>query len=112
LRRGVDEYLRNISVAGQRILEIGHASGFLSFEMEKRCAEVVLIEVTTEHGWNFVSYPPKRLEEVFGPRGIVIQCRLGPTPQNFFGTRGGISAQNFYSILAVMGFGFSEVLRD
>ena len=73
LRHGVDEYLGKVSFAGQRVLEIGPASGFLTFEMEKRGAEVVSIEVTTEHGWDFVPYPAKRLEEVFGPRGIVMQ---------------------------------------
>ena len=59
--------------AGQRVLEIGPASGFLTFEMEKRGAEVVSIEVTADHGWDFVLYPAARLEEVFGPRRIVMQ---------------------------------------
>ena len=49
LRRGVDEYLGNVSFAGQRVLEIGPASGFLTFEMEKRGADVVAVEVTTEN---------------------------------------------------------------
>ncbi len=65
--------LGKVSFAGQRVLEIGPASGFLTFEMEKRGAEVVSIEVTPEHGWNFVPYPAKRLEEVFGSRRIVMQ---------------------------------------
>ena len=73
LRVGVDRYLGKISFAGQRILEIGPASGFLTFEMEKRGAEVVSIEVTPEHGWDFVPYPARRLEELFGPRRIVMQ---------------------------------------
>ena len=62
-----------LSFAGQRVLEIGPASGFLTFEMEKRGAEVVSVEVTAEHGWDFVPYPAARLEEVFGPRRIVMQ---------------------------------------
>jgi len=73
LRRGVDEYLGNVAFAGQRVLEIGPASGFLTFEMEKRGAEVVSVEVTEDHGWDFVPYPASRLEEVFGPRRIVMQ---------------------------------------
>jgi O-methyltransferase len=73
LRRGVDEYLGNVSFAGQRVLEIGPASGFLTFEMEKRGAEVVAVEVTTEHGWDFVPYPASKLEEIFGPRQIVLE---------------------------------------
>ena len=73
LRDGVDEYLGNVDFAGRRVLEIGPASGFLTFEMEKRGANVVSVEVTAEHGWDFVPYPAVRLEEVFGPRRIVMQ---------------------------------------
>ena len=48
-------------------------AAFLTFEMEKRGADVVSVEVTDEHGWDFVPYPDARLEEVFGPRRIVMQ---------------------------------------
>jgi hypothetical protein len=73
LRRGVDDYLGNVMFAAKRVLEIGPASGFLTFDMEKRGAEVVSVEVTAEHGWDFVPYPAKRLEEVFGPRRTVMR---------------------------------------
>src|SRR5256714_13345191 len=73
LRGRVDEYLGNVDFAGRRILEIGPASGFLTFEMEKRGADVVSVEVTDEHGWDFVPYPSARLEEVFGSRRIVMK---------------------------------------
>jgi SAM-dependent methyltransferase len=68
LRGRVDDYLGRVAFAGQRVLEIGPASGFLTFEMEKRGADVVSVEVTAEHGWDFVPYPAKNLEEVFRPR--------------------------------------------
>lgn len=68
LRSGVDDYLGKVAFASQRVLEIGPASGFLTFEMEKRGAEVVSVEVTAEHPWDFVPYPAEKLEEVFGPR--------------------------------------------
>jgi hypothetical protein len=73
LRGRVDEYLGKVDFDGQRVLEIGPASGFLTFEMESRGAEVVSAEVTAEHGWDFVPYPASKLEEVFGPRRIVMQ---------------------------------------
>jgi O-methyltransferase len=69
----VDQYLGNVDFAGQRVLEIGPASGFLTFEMEKRGADVVSVEVTEEHGWDFVPYPTDELEQVFGPRRLVMQ---------------------------------------
>ena len=70
---GVDEYLGKVAFAGQRVLEIGPASGFLTFEMEKRGADVISVEVTPEHGWDFVPYPTAKLQEVFGPRRVVMQ---------------------------------------
>jgi 2-polyprenyl-3-methyl-5-hydroxy-6-metoxy-1,4-benzoquinol methylase len=73
LRGRVDEYLGKVAFTGQRVLEIGPASGFLTFEMEKRGADVVSVEVTEEHGWDFVPYPAQKLEEVFGPRAIVME---------------------------------------
>jgi O-methyltransferase len=73
LRGRVDEYLGKVDFAGQRVLEIGPASGFLTFEMEKRGADVVSVEVTDDHGWDFVPYPAESLEEVLGPRRIVMQ---------------------------------------
>jgi SAM-dependent methyltransferase len=73
LRRGVDDYLGKVAFAGQRVLEIGPASGFLTFEMERRGAEVVSVEVTAEHGWDFVPYPASKLDEVLEPRRIVMQ---------------------------------------
>jgi O-methyltransferase len=73
LRGGVDDYLGKVDFAGQRVLEIGPASGFLTFEMEERGAEVVSVEVPADHGWDCVPYPAKRLEEVIGPSRIIMQ---------------------------------------
>lgn len=73
LRHGVDDYLGKVTFAGKRVLEIGPASGFLTFQMEKRGAEVVSVEVTAEHGWDFVPYPAAKLEEIFDPRRTVMQ---------------------------------------
>jgi SAM-dependent methyltransferase len=73
LRGGVDAYLGKVDFSGRRVLEIGPASGFLTFEMERRGADVVSVEVTEEHGWDFVPYPAKRLEQVFDPRRLVMQ---------------------------------------
>lgn len=45
LRAGVDEYLGRVPLAGKRVLEMGTASGFLCFEMEKRGADVVAFDL-------------------------------------------------------------------
>ncbi len=44
LRENVDAYLGAQNYAGKRVIDIGTASGYLAFEMEKRGAEVVALE--------------------------------------------------------------------
>jgi hypothetical protein len=57
LRNAVDDCLGHVSLADQRVLEIGPASGFVTFEMEKRGASVVSIDVPDDPGWDFVPFP-------------------------------------------------------
>jgi O-methyltransferase len=57
LRGRLDSYLGGVNVAGKSVLEIGPASGFLTFEMEKRGATVTAIEVQDDPGWDFVPFP-------------------------------------------------------
>ncbi|MEP2716194.1 methyltransferase domain-containing protein [Pseudophaeobacter sp.] len=57
LRHCAAEYLGNVDFAGKRALDMGAASGFLSFEMEKRGADVVSFDMVSGRQWNFVPYP-------------------------------------------------------
>jgi hypothetical protein len=45
LRPNVDDYLGRFDFAGRSVFDVGTASGFLTFEMEKRGAEVVSFDV-------------------------------------------------------------------
>lgn len=54
LRAGVNEYLGGVALAGKRVLEIGPASGFLTFEMERRGAEVVCCDLCELDEWDVV----------------------------------------------------------
>jgi SAM-dependent methyltransferase len=68
LRQHLDEYLGGYRFAGKRVLEIGPASGFLTFEMERRGADVVALEVPDDPGWDFVPFPDDVLQPNFAPR--------------------------------------------
>lgn len=46
LRDGIDAYVGHIDVSGKRFLDIGTASGYVCFEMEKRGAEVVAYDLS------------------------------------------------------------------
>jgi SAM-dependent methyltransferase len=56
LRSGVDAYLGHEPVAGKRVLEVGTASGFLCFEMERRGADVIAYDLSPETSWDIVPY--------------------------------------------------------
>jgi SAM-dependent methyltransferase len=56
LRGRVDEYLGGVPLAGRRVLEVGTASGFLCFEMERRGAEVVALDLSAEQPLDFVPF--------------------------------------------------------
>lgn len=56
LRAGVDAYLGHQTVRGKRVLEVGTASGFLCFEMERRGAEVVAYDLSSATPWDIVPF--------------------------------------------------------
>lgn len=68
LRSQLDDFLGRLSFAGTRVLEIGPASGFLSFEMERRGANVVAVEITDDPGWDFVPFPDAVLAPIYAPQ--------------------------------------------
>ena len=62
LRPGVDAYLGHVDFDGKRVLEIGPASGFLSFAMEARGAEVVAYDLAEGEHWDVVPYAALDIE--------------------------------------------------
>lgn len=62
LRNSVDQYLGNVDFRGKRVLDMGAASGFLTFEMEKRGAEVVSYDIRTGSDWDIVPHYKLRNE--------------------------------------------------
>jgi SAM-dependent methyltransferase len=62
LRDTVDDYLGRIDFQGKRVLDVGTASGFLTFAMEARGAEVVSFDMAEPQHWNVVPYRDPRFE--------------------------------------------------
>lgn len=58
LRKTIDEYLGHYDFRGKRCLDIGAASGYLTFEMERRgAAEVVSVDLDpSAHAWKIVPF--------------------------------------------------------
>src|SRR5262245_37823785 len=53
LRGHESQYLGEVQLAGKRVLEIGPASGHLSFFMERAGASVVSVEAAEDYDWEF-----------------------------------------------------------
>jgi len=74
LREGAERYLGHVDFAGKRVLELGKASGFLTFHMEGQGAEVIAYDLSEHDDWDVV--PMARLrrsqEEIspLYPRGV------------------------------------------
>jgi SAM-dependent methyltransferase len=54
LRGCIEEYLGNYDFSRKRVLDVGTASGFLSFALEKRGAEVVSFDMDDGGRWDIV----------------------------------------------------------
>jgi hypothetical protein len=53
----IDDYLSNFDFKGKRVIDIGSASGYLSFEMEKKGADVVSFDMPDGSYWDHLIYP-------------------------------------------------------
>ena len=56
LRAAMPGYLGNFDFRGKRVLDVGAASGFLSFAMEQQGAEVVSFDLEDGAQWNLVPH--------------------------------------------------------
>lgn len=59
LRKSIDDYLGRFDFRGKRALDVGAASGYLTFEMEKRGAEVVSFDMADVSHWQMVPFRAK-----------------------------------------------------
>jgi hypothetical protein len=56
LRGREQAYLGHVAFSGQRVMEVGTASGVLAFHMERQGAEVVAVDLTDDLAWDVVPY--------------------------------------------------------
>ena len=73
LRAGVDNYIGNIDLERKRVLELGTASGFLCFEMERRGADVVAYDLSENDAWDIEPYGGQSAPEILEERKKLIR---------------------------------------
>lgn len=56
LRGSIDDYLGHFDFAGKRVLDVGAASGILSFHIEKQGADVVSFDLSENYDWDIVPF--------------------------------------------------------
>ena len=54
LAPGIDAYLGRVPFAGRTVLDVGAATGFLTFHMERAGAEVISYDLSEAQGWDVV----------------------------------------------------------
>jgi SAM-dependent methyltransferase len=70
LRQTIEDYLGRLDFRGKRALDVGTASGFLTFEMEKRGAEVVSFDMASPAQWQLVPFRAKGFDVARKQKGI------------------------------------------
>ena len=70
LRGCIDDYLSNFDFTGKRVIDIGAASGYLSFEMEKKGADVVSYDMPDGSYWDHLIYPGCEKPKARGTDGL------------------------------------------
>lgn len=80
LRETIDAYLGPVDFQGKTVLDVGTASGYLTFEMEKRGATVTSFDIRNPDDWNYVPYVhpganPRKSAEI--RRGNIEKIRNG-----------------------------------
>ncbi|MBL8526543.1 MAG: class I SAM-dependent methyltransferase [Burkholderiales bacterium] len=73
LRPNIETYLGNVSFAGKRVLDVGCASGALSFHMERRGARVISFDLDSRGDWDMVPFEKwEHLEHISHARKAII----------------------------------------
>lgn len=78
LRDGLSDYLGNYDFRGKRVLEVGTASGFVCFQVERQGAEVVAHDLSELESWDVVPFPDIDVEfHVASRRGTMRMINNG-----------------------------------
>lgn len=68
LRGSIDRYLGDFNFAGKRVLDVGAASGILSFHIENQGAEVVSFDLSDDYDWDIVPFAENNVDSALAER--------------------------------------------
>jgi SAM-dependent methyltransferase len=107
LRPTIDAYLGPVDYRGKRVLDVGAASGFLSFEMERRGATVVSLDLDGPERRHFVPfadprYDPSAQREYYG-RVVPALHRAYWLAHRLYGSRAQLFLGDLFNLPAELG---------
>ncbi len=73
LRPGVEQYLGRFDFKGKRALDIGTASGFLTFHAERAGADVISFDLSEDWPWDIVPFSGANLGEIDAARRAIMR---------------------------------------
>jgi SAM-dependent methyltransferase len=73
LRPGIEQYLGHFDFKGKRALDVGTASGFLTFHAERAGAEVISFDLSEGWPWDIVPFHGANLAEIDATRRAIMQ---------------------------------------
>lgn len=68
LRPGIDEYLGGVDFRGKRVLDVGTASGFLTFQLEAAGAAVASFDLSEDWAWDVVPHHDVATDQIIDQR--------------------------------------------
>lgn len=123
LRATIDDYLGNFDYAGKRVLDVGTASGYLTFAMEQRGAKVVSFDAANGRHCDIVPYhnDSESLEQIYFHQEYGLEMlknsywfcheKLGSHAQAYYGDINHLPQELGHFDVAMIGAFFSH-LRD
>ncbi len=72
LRQRIRQYLGNTDFSGKKVLDVGAATGFLTFSMEQQGAEVISYDLSPQHRWDIVPLGGVNWEKHLGQAALAI----------------------------------------
>jgi SAM-dependent methyltransferase len=107
LRHTIDAYLGGVEFTGMRVLDVGAANGFLTFEMERRGAEVVAVDLSSGTDWDMVPFAgqEERVAEIRAFYGSAVPRRTKAfwLAHGLLGSHSKLHLGNIYQLPAQLG---------
>lgn len=107
LRPTIDAYLGRVDFAGKRVLDVGAANGFLTFEMERRGADVVAFDLPSGGEWDLVPFAglEQRVAELraFYESAVPRRTQAFWLAHSLFGSRARLHLGNIYRLPETLG---------